>query len=516
MTDLGFWNVAQADPAHLALVEPDGTEHTNGELLASVNQVVHGLRALGLQPGDVVATVLPNGAAMFELTLAVLQAGWYLVPMNHHLAGPEIAYILQDSEAKAFVAHERFADAVTAAAKEANYRADASFAVGEIPGFRPYEDLKKGQPSEVPADRKPGAVMNYTAGTTGAPKGVRRPIPDIDPDLQATLNGAFLLLFGIQPHEDNVHLVVSPLYHTAVLTFGLDSIHLGHTVVLMDKWSPEGTLERIERYKVTTSHMVPTQFRRLLALPEDARNKHDLSSLRHMIHSAAPCPVEVKQRMLDWWGPVVDEYYAASEGGGTLAMAEDWIKKPGTVGKAWAISTIKILDDDDVELPAGQSGTVWIKMGEYKFEYHKDKAKTDKSWKQGFFTVGDVGYLDEDGYLFLNDRKIDMIISGGVNIYPAEIEKELASHPKVGDVAVFGIPHEDWGEEVKAVIEPADGVEPGPELAAELEKYCRERLAGYKVPKSFDFTNDMPRDDNGKLYKRKLRDPYWTGKERAI
>jgi long-chain acyl-CoA synthetase len=235
-----------------------------------------------------------------------------------------------------------------------------------------------------------------------------------------------------------------------------------------------------------------------------------------MVHSAAPCPVEVKQRMLDWWGPVIDEYYAASEGGGTLAMAEDWIKKPGTVGKAWPISTIKVLDDDDNELPPGTPGTVWIKMGEFKFEYYKDKAKTDKSWKEGFFTVGDIGYMDDDGYLFLNDRKIDMVISGGVNIYPAEIEKELASHPKVGDVAVFGIPHDDWGEEVKAVIEPADGVQPGPELAAELEKYCRERLAGYKVPKSFDFTDDMPRDDNGKLYKRKLRDPYWAGRERAI
>jgi long-chain acyl-CoA synthetase len=516
MTDLGFWNVAQADPSHLALVEADGREHTAGELLAAANQVVHGLRALGLKPGDVVATVLPNGAAMFELTLAALQTGWYLVPMNHHLAGPEIAYILQDSEAKAFIAHERFADACIVAVKEIDYPDEARFAVGSIPGFHAYEKIKSGQSEAMPQERKPGAVMNYTAGTTGRPKGVRRPIPDMDPDMQATLAGAFLMLFGIQVHDDNVHLVVSPLYHTAVLTFALDSLHLGHTVVLMDKWSPEGTLELIERYKVTTSHMVPTQFRRLLALPEENKNKHDLSSLRHMVHSAAPCPVEVKQRMLDWWGPVIDEYYAASEGGGTLAMAEDWIKKPGTVGTAWAISTIKILDDDDNEVPTGTSGTVWIKMGEYKFEYHKDKAKTDKSWKEGFFTVGDIGYLDEDGFLFLNDRKIDMVISGGVNIYPAEIEKELASHPKVGDVAVFGIPHDDWGEEVKAVIEPASGIAAGPELAAELEKFCRERLAGYKVPRSFDFIDEMPRDPNGKLYKRKLRDPYWTGRERAI
>ena len=355
--------------------------------------------------------------------------------------------------------------------------------------------------------------MNYTAGTTGAPKGVRRAIPDIDADLQATLNGAFLLLFSIQPHEDNVHLVVSPLYHTAVLTFALDSIHLGHAVVLMDKWTPEGTLERIERYKVTTSHMVPTQFRRLLALPEDARGKHDLSSLRHMIHSAAPCPVEVKQRMLDWWGPVIDEYYAASEGGGTLAMAEDWVKKPGTVGKAWPISQIKVLDDDDNELPAGESGTVWIKMGEYKFEYHKDKAKTDKSWKEGFFTVGDVGYLDEDGYLFLNDRKIDMIISGGVNIYPAAIELELHKHEAIADCAVFGIPDEEFGEAVHAVVQ----LQPGRTASEdEVKAFLRERMAGYEIPRRVEFHADLPREDSGKIFKRKLRDPYWTDRERAI
>jgi long-chain acyl-CoA synthetase len=513
MTDLGFWNVARADPSHLALVEPDGTEHTAGQLLESCNQVVHGLRARGFEPGDVVAAVLPNGAAIFELTLAALQAGWYLVPINNHLSANEIEYILQDSGAKALVTNERFAETVAGAA--GSIPDEARFSAGSIEGFRPYAELKAGQPGSMPEDRLPGAVMNYTGGTTGRPKGVRRAIPDIDPDLQATLHGAFLMLFGIQAHDDNVHLVVSPTYHTAVLTFALDSLHLGHTCVVMDRWTAPETLRLIDRYRVTTSHMVPTQFSRLLALPDDARAGHDLTSLRHMVHSAAPCPIEVKRRMLEWWGPCIDEYYAASEGGGTLAGPEDWLKKPGTVGKPWAISQIKILDDDDNEMPPGVPGTVWIKMGEYTFEYHGDKDKTDKAWKRGFFTVGDIGHLDEDGFLFLNDRKIDMIISGGVNIYPAEIEKELMAHPSVADVAVFGIPHDDWGEEVKAVVLP-NGVEPGDALAAELTAFCRERMAGYKVPRSFDFTDEMPRDENGKLYKRKLRDPYWEGRARAI
>jgi long-chain acyl-CoA synthetase len=235
-----------------------------------------------------------------------------------------------------------------------------------------------------------------------------------------------------------------------------------------------------------------------------------------MIHSAAPCPVDVKRRMLEWWGPVVYEYYAATEGGGTLATPEEWLKKPGTVGKPWPMSEIRILDDDGQPVPTGEPGTVYIRMGDYSFEYHKDKEKTESSWKDGFFTVGDLGSLDADGYLFLHDRKADMIISGGVNIYPAEIESALLSYPAVGDAAVFGIPNDDWGEEVKAVVQPAEGVSGGPELVRELEAFLRDRIAGYKVPRSFDFVDELPRDPNGKLYKRKLRDPYWQGRERAI
>ncbi|MBV8982637.1 MAG: AMP-binding protein, partial [Acidimicrobiia bacterium] len=269
--------------------------------------------------------------------------------------------------------------------------------------------------------------------------------------------------------------------------------------------------------KCTTSHMVPTMFHRMLALPEETRKKYDVSSWTHVIHAAAPCPVEIKKRMLEWWGPTIYEYYAATEGGGTLVAPEDWVKKPGTVGTPWPISEVKILDDDGNELPPNDVGTVWMSMGaDRSFEYYKDKEKTDKTFRENFFTVGDAGYIDEDGYLFLVDRKSDMIISGGVNIYPAEIESVLLTHPKVGDAAVFGIPHDDWGEQVKAVVEPAEGIEPGPALSDELMEFASERLAKYKLPKSIDFVPELPRDPNGKLYKRKLRDPYWEGRERSI
>jgi long-chain acyl-CoA synthetase len=285
----------------------------------------------------------------------------------------------------------------------------------------------------------------------------------------------------------------------------------------MDKWTPEEMLRLIARYRVTTSHMVPTQFHRLLSLPEGVREKYDMSSLRHMIHAAAPCPIDVKQKMIAWWGNAVDEYYAASEGGGTLVTAAEWLQKPGTVGRAWPISEIAIFDDDGNRIDEPNViGTVYMAIATASFEYHGDKEKTQKNRIGKFFTVGDVGLIDEDGYLFLRDRKIDMIISGGANIYPAEIENVLLSHPKVGDAAVFGIPHEDWGEEVKAVIEPAEGLEGDDALAEEILAFCGDKLAKFKTPKSIDFTTEMPRDPNGKLYKRKLRDPYWEGVQRAL
>jgi long-chain acyl-CoA synthetase len=514
---LGFWKIAETFPDHLALVDPDEREISAGELLASCNQLVHGLRAMGLEPGDAIAMLLPNSAEVFELYLAVGQAGFYLIPINWHLVGPEIAYIVQDCEAKVFVAHARFAEHAKAAADEISFPEEGRIVVGgDIETFTPYEQLKVGRPTTAPADRQMGLVMNYTSGTTGRPKGVRRALQDVDPETGGGTFGGMLYLFGLRPFDDNVHIVGSPLYHTAVLVFSGAAIHIGHTVVVMDKWTPQQMLHLIDKYRVTNTHMVPTQFVRLLGVPEEERAKYDVSSLRHMIHAAAPCPPDVKRQMLDWWGPVIDEYYAASEGGGTYVFADEWLEHPGTVGRKWPFSEVVILDDDGNELPPGQIGTVYMHMHTGNFEYFKDKEKTDKSFRGKFFTVGDAGYLDEDGWLFLSDRKIDMIISGGANIYPAEIESELIMHPKVADVAVFGIPHDDWGEEVKAVVEPVEGETPGPELEAEILDWAKTRLAKFKTPRSIDFTDEMPRDPNGKLYKRKLRDPYWEGRERAI
>jgi len=512
---VGLWGVAEDDPARLAVVEAGGTVLTFGELAARSNLVLHGLRSAGLRRGDLVAAVLPNQAALLELALAAAQGGLYLTPINHHLTAPEIAYILEDSGARVLVASERFGEACRAAV--AGLAAPpACFATGDIPGFRPYAGLTAGMPASRPPERSAGAVMHYTSGTTGRPKGVRRALQPIDPDEAAAAWPGFLQMFGVQPHGGNVHLAVSPLYHTAVMTFSCASLHAGHTVVLMDRWTPEECLRLIGEHRVTTSHMVPTQFHRLLALPDEVRAAADVSSLSHVIHAAAPCPPDVKRRMIDWWGPVIVEYYAATEGGGTLVTAEEWMERPGTVGRPWPGTEVRVEDDEGRPSPPGTPGTVWMSLGQTAFEYHRDRAKTRAGQRDGFFTVGDVGYLDEAGYLFLCDRKADMIISGGVNIYPAEVEAALFAHPAVADAAVFGVPDPDWGEQVKAVVEPAAGAEPGPDLERELIAFCRERLAGYKCPRTVDFVDSLPREPTGKLAKRKLRDPYWAGTGRAI
>src|SRR5205085_10500452 len=477
MADLGFWAIAADDPGHLALGEADDRERSAGDVLAGASEVARGLQAAGLEKGDAVAALLPNEREMIELALGATQIGLYLTPINYHLTGPEVAYIVSNGEAKVFIASDRYADVATKAVDELGFDEKARYSVGAIDGFRSAGELKDAS-SDAPDNRTAGATMHYTSGTTGKPKGVRRPLGDVDPDTAFGMASLLLSLFGIQPKDDNVHLVPAPLYHTAAMTFGLNSLHMGHTVVLMDKWGAEPTLAFGQRYRCTTSHMVPTMFHRMLALPEETKAKYDVSSWRHVIHAAAPCPVEIKKRMLEWWGPVIYEYYAATEGGGTLVTPEEWVRKPGTVGKPWPISEVKILDDDGNEVAANEVGTVWMSMGaERAFEYYKDKDKTDQSFRENFFTVGDAGYLDDDGFLFLVDRKSDMIISGGVNIYPAEIESVLLTHPKVGDAAAFGIPHDDWGEEVKAVVEPAEGVAPGPELADELMGFASERLA---------------------------------------
>lgn len=499
----GLWNIAADQPDLTALVDPSGREITYRELAAQADRYGRGFQALGLAPGDSIVLMLPNSAELVAVYFAAYQTGLYVVMANWHLTGAEVAYLVQDSGAKAFVAHERFAAAATEAS--ASLPANAKYAVGDIPGFEPLSKLGEGEEGR-PDVRTAGSPMLYTSGTTGRPKGVRRPLTGNDPDVVPPSAPWFFGIFGIKPHDGHVHLCGSPLYHTAVLNFVVISIQLGHTAVLMDHWAPEDMLRLIERHKVTHSHMVPTQFHRLLALPDDIRDKYDLTSLRAMIHGAAPCPLEVKRRMLDWWGPVVIEYYAATEGGGTAISAQEWLEKPGSVGLPWPTSEIKILDEDGNDLPVGERGLVYMRMGDATFEYHKDAEKTKAARVGKLFTLQDIGYLDEDGYLFLCDRKNDMIISGGVNIYPAEIEGELVCHPKVADVAVFGVPHPDWGEEIKAVVQPSDGVEPGPELTEELLEFARTRLAKFKLPRTIEYLAELPRDPNGKLYKRKLRD----------
>jgi len=516
MSDLGFWNIAQRDGDVLALAAPDGREWSRGELFAECNRIAHGFRAQGLGKGDCVAVVLPNCAEFLAINLAITQLGMYMTPINNHLTGPEIAFIVEDSGAKIFFGAKEFAEACQVAREETNFSPDKCFAIGNVEGFRPFAELTDGQPDTLPLDRFAGQVMNYTSGTTGKPKGVRRPLADLSPDLVSGMMTGFLSMFDLVAEDDNVHICGSPLYHTAVLVFASSSLHFGHTVVLMDKWTPEGMLELIDRYKVTQSHMVPTQFNRLLSLPEEVRAKYDVSSLRSMVHAAAPCPIETKWKMLDWWGETIYEYYAATEGGGTLCKPAEWKKYPGTVGQAWPNADIRIYDDDEKQLGANKVGTVYMRLGTADFEYKDAKKKTRENRIDNYFTVDDIGEMNDEGYLFLRDRKNDMIISGGANLYPAEIEAEMIQHPQIADVAVFGIPNDDWGEEVKAVVELCEGTEATDEIRADIFEFLKPRLAKMKTPRSIDFIDTLPRDPNGKLYKRKLRDPYWEAAGRKI
>jgi long-chain acyl-CoA synthetase len=520
VTDIGLWAIAANDPERTAVIDPRGAAISYAELAALADRFARGLQeprpgGLGLRPGDCVAGMLPNSTEALALFFAAIETGLYVVPVNWHLAAAEVAYILADSGAGAFVAHERFGEVAAEAAAGAGIDPGACFGVGKVPGFTPLTAL--GAASEGrPDPRTAGAPMVYTSGTSGRPKGVRRPLTGEDPDKPPMASTWFFGIFSLAPGDGNVHLCCSPLYHTAVLNFATISLQLGHPVVLMDRFDAVDLLALVQRHRVTHTHMVPTQFRRLLALPEKTRRRYDVSSMRAAIHSAAPCPPDVKRQMLGWWGPVITEYYAASEGGGTVITGPQWLTRPGSVGLPWPGSEVHVLDDDGNDVPAGQPGLVYMRMGTSTFDYHKDAEKTLASRARGMFTVGDIGYLDADGYLYLCDRKSDMIISGGVNIYPAEIEAELSGHPAVDDVAVFGIPHDEWGEEIKAVVQAAPGAEPGPALTADLLAFLDGRLARFKLPRSIDYVPELPRDPNGKLYKRRLRDPYWADRDRSI
>ena len=515
MSTIGVWQWAEKEPERLALVSAEGKEYTFKELAERTNQVARGLQSLGLKRGDGVAMVMPNDTAWVELFLATYQLGLYVTAINYHLAGPEIAYIVQNSEANVFVAHERFGQAAIEAAKELNYNPQHMFSVGATEGFRSYSELFEGQSAALPEDRSPGQLMLYTSGTTGRPKGVRRPLFGGTPESAGQMYLLMSQMFRIKP-GDGIHLTTGPLYHAAPGGISMAALQTGQTLVLMDKWTPDGMLEVIERYRVTSMHMVPIMFQRLLHLPDDVKQRYDLSSLETVIHGAAPCPRETKQKIIEWFGPVIYEYYGATEGGGTIIDSKEWLEHPGSVGKPWPGSTIKILDDDGNELATKEQGSVFMSSMIGEFEYFKDKDKTEGSRKGKLFTVGDIGYFDEDNYLYLCDRKADLVISGGVNIYPAEVEAALSQHPSVGDVAVFGIPDEEWGESLKAVVELKSGIEDNDALCEELLEFAGKKIARFKLPKSIDFTDALPRLPTGKLYKRLLRDPYWENSERRI
>lgn len=493
-----YWSERRGDEP--AVVSPLG-DRTWGELNANANRLVRALRRGGLVAGDAVAVMVANRPEFVEAYVATQRAGLRLTTINWHLTGEEAAYIAADCDARAFVADARFAEAAAGAAEGSGVGVRLAVG-GRVPGFEDYDDAVATEDGADIADPRLGSSMLYTSGTTGRPKGVHRD--------QAPAASGLSALFGYVAGE-SVNLCTGPLYHAAPLAFSLAlPLAFGVTTILMDAWSPEETLRLIEDHRVSHVHMVPTMFHRLLRLPADVRDAADVSSLRLVLHGAAPCPVSVKRQVIEWWGPVVLEYYAATEGVGTFVGSAEWLERPGTVGRPAVPGHIRVLDPATGEdVPTGEVGVVYLsapKVG--RFDYYGDAAKTAGSYRGDHFTMGDVGYLDEDGYLYLTDRSADLIISGGVNVYPAEVEAELLGHPAVGDAAVIGVPDEEWGELVVAVVEPAPGVDAGDELAAELVRHCRDRLAHFKCPRRVDFTDSLPRTDSGKLYKRRLRDHY--------
>ena len=483
---------AARKPDTPAIVCPSG-DRTWAELDGRANQLVRVLRGAGLVAGDPVALLCTNRAEFAEVWAACYRAGFRQTNVNWHLTPDEAAYIVRDCGAKAFLADVAAADAVPES-PEAGVRLSIG---GDLPGFDRYDDVLAGVDPSPVDDPTLGTAMLYTSGTTGYPKGVAKP-----PDPDAYVAGLLPYFYG----EGDVHLCTGPLYHAAPWGISLViPLSCGVPVVLMERWDPEEALRLIELHRVTHTHMVPTMFHRLLRLPDEVRTKYDVSSLKAVVHGAAPCPVDVKHRMIEWVGPVLHEYYSATEGYGTVVDSTTWLRKPGTVGPAIP-EHLYVGDDEGVRLPAGTEGLVWIRAaGRARFEYFGDAAKTASAYRGDHFTLGDVGRVDEDGFLFLTDRSANLIISGGVNIYPAEVDAVLLGHPAVADVATIGVPDDEWGESVLAVVER----QPGTDVTAEeLLAFCRGRLAAFKCPRAVDFVEQLPRDENGKLYKRRLRDLY--------
>jgi long-chain acyl-CoA synthetase len=503
---LGFWWIAEDHPDVPAVAaSPDGS-WTYGELAARAHRLVHLLRSRGLEPGDAVAALLPNGVDLVTVSLACHEAGWYCLPINTFLTAREVRDILEHSAARALVVHESSAAGLTGV--DPSTFAGA-FVRGALDGFEPLEPALAAQPDAPPADRAPGSLFVYTSGTTGRPKGIRRPRPDGEPSRLAHDAAIFGRAFDFVPFG-GPHLVSTAMYHGGSHAYWMGALNVGHSLVIMERFDAATALDLIARHRVFSAYMVPTQFHRLLQLPDAVRDAADVSSLHSVVHSAAPCPLEVKRRMMEWWGPVIWETYGGMEGPATIAKPNRWLERPGTVGRAIRGVRLVILDDEGNELPPGEIGGVYYGADAPSFEYVRDSRATQDAHRGPLFTIGDLGYLDDDGYLFLCGRAKDMIITGGVNVYPAEVEAVLATHPAVADVAVIGIPDDEWGESVVAIVEPVAEVEADDALAAELQQHCLAALAKFKCPRRVDFRSTLPRTDAGKLYKRLLVDEYVT------
>ncbi|OBB18288.1 AMP-binding protein [Mycolicibacterium elephantis] len=512
---LGVWWIAEDHPEAPAIVEsPSGRTMTFAELAAAAHRVANALRAHGLRVGDTVAYALPNDVDAVIWQLATTEIGLRYLTLNTALSADEFASILAHSGASALAAHPDYLDRFGSVPNGARLRVVVG---GPAPaGFVSEADFLAGQPSTPPAERTQGDAIRYSSGTTGKPKGIVRPLDGGDPGEAANAHAIFGRAFDFRPLE-GVHLVSTGMHHAGCQSFYLGALNVGQALAILGRFDAEQTLSAIERHGVTTAYMVPTQFVRMLKLPPHVRTKYDLSSLRSVIHSAAPCPLQVKKDMMAWWGPVIWETYGGTEGPATIAKPHRWLEKPGTVGRPIRGVRVHIVDDEGNPLSPNAIGNVYIeRLDGLSFEYRNDAELTASVHRGSAFTIGDVGYLDDDGYLFICDRAKDMIISGGVNIYPAEVEGVLLAHPAVGDVAVIGVPDPEWGEQVKAVVELVHEAEPSAGLADELIAYCRARLAGFKCPRSVDFEPRLPRNEAGKLIKRVVRDAYWAEAGRRV
>ena len=511
----GTWAARMPDKAAVVMGD-SGRVVTYGELDGAANRLSHLFRKIGLQRGDHIALCLENRAEFLPIVWGAHYAGLYYTAISSRLTADELAYIVEDSGSRVLLSSP-YQAAHMAEISDRTRGLDLRLSVGgEIEGFDSYEEAIVACPSDPLLERVEAQPMLYSSGTTGRPKGVKPRFSGAPLGKGEGLTALISLLFG--GGEDSVYLSPAPLYHAAPLRYSMNFQRLGATVVVMERFDAEGALDAIERHRVTHSQWVPTMFTRMLKLPAATRSQYDLSSLRCAVHAAAPCPIAVKEQMIDWFGPIVHEYYAGTEGNGFVyCNSEEWLAHKGTVGRPIRCG-VHIVDDDGNVVGTGEEGNVYFEGGDsQRFEYHNDPAKTSASFlDNGWSTLGDIGRLDEDGYLYLTDRKANMIISGGVNIYPQETENVLAMHPKVMDVAVFGVPNEDFGEEVKAVVQLVDAAMASDVLGDELIAYCRRHLADIKCPRSVDFRDELPRHPTGKLYKRLLKDEYWEKSGRRI